>query len=60
MFDAFIYHNRYWIGGALIAVILAGSGFLIWDKVGQSKKTQENQVIQNLQTQNNQLRQELS
>lgn len=60
MFDEFIDKYKFWIGGTLIVVILAGGGFLVWNKIGQNKKVQENQTIQNLQVENDKLRQELS
>lgn len=60
MFDEFIDKYKLWIGGVLITVILAGAGFLIFDKMGRDKKQAENQTIQALQAQNDQLRAELS
>jgi len=58
--DDFIYKYRFLIGGVLIILILAGSGIIVWDKFGHTKQSQENQIITELKTQNELLRQQLS
>ena len=58
-FDKLIYQYRFLIGGVLIAIILMGSGFLIWQKVDQNRQNENNQ-IESLKQQNDLLRQELS
>lgn len=58
-FDKFIYHYRFLIGALLIFIILAGSGFLIWQKINQNRQDEANQ-IQALKEQNDLLRQQLS
>lgn len=58
-FDKLICQYRFLIGGVLIAVILMGSGFLIWQKIDQNRQN-ENSQIETLKQQNDLLRQELS
>lgn len=58
--DDFIYKYRFVIGGFLVAIILAGSGFLIWNKFYQGKANEENSQVTELQKQNDQLRTQLS
>lgn len=58
--DDFIYKYRFLLGGALIAIILAGSGFLIWNKFYQGKVSKDNQQVTELQKQNEELRTQLS
>jgi competence protein ComEA len=60
MFDEFLYKFRFYIGGVLVFLILAGSGVILWDKFGQTKINRENQLINELKTQNELLRQQLS
>lgn len=58
-FDKLIYQYRFLIGGVLIAIILMGSGILIWQKISQNRQN-ENSQIDSLKQQNDLLRQELS
>jgi len=58
-FDKLIYRYRFLIGGVLIVIILIGSGFLIWQKIGQNRQNEVSQ-IETLKQQNDLLRQELS
>ncbi len=60
MLDDFLFRYRFLIGGILIAVILVGSGVLIWDKVKQNKTAAENSQIVEIQKQNDLLRAQLS
>ena len=60
MFDEFLYKFRFYIGGVLVFLILAGSGVILCDKFGQTKINRENQLINELKTQNELLRQQLS
>ena len=56
----FIFKYRYYIGGILILVILAGGGLLTWDKFSRGKTQKENNEISELRKQNELLRQQLS
>lgn len=58
-FDKFLYQYRFVIGGILIVIILAGSGFLIWQKVDTNRQKERDQV-ELLQQQNELLRQALA
>lgn len=60
MFDDFIYRYKYLIGAGLILLIIAGGGYLIFNKYGHNKSTNENQQIADLKKQNDDLRSELS
>ncbi len=59
MFNDLIYYYRFLIGGILIAIILIGSGLIIWQKYGQSHNAKDSEIA-TLQQQNELLRQELS
>lgn len=59
-FDEFLYKFRFYIGGVLIVLILAGASFILWDKFGKTRINRENQLISELKTQNDLLRQQLS
>lgn len=60
MFDDFIFRYKYFIGAGLILIILAGGGYLIFNKYGQNKSSSENQQITDLKKQNDDLRAQLS
>ena len=59
-FDDFIYKYKYFLGAGLILVILAGGGYLVWNKYGQNKSTSESQQLTDLKKQNDDLRVQLS
>jgi len=59
-FDDFIFKYRFYIGGILVLVILAGSGLLIYDRYHRAKLNSENREIADLRTQNEALRNQLS
>ncbi|AKM82454.1 MAG: competence protein ComEA, competence protein ComEA [Berkelbacteria bacterium GW2011_GWE1_39_12] len=58
-FDKLIYQYRFIVGGVLIAVILTGSGLLVWEKIVQSRQS-KNEAMELLEKENEALRQELS
>lgn len=58
--DNFLYQYRFWIGGVLIIIIVAGLGVIGYDKYRAMNITKENQTITELKTQNELLRQQLS
>jgi competence protein ComEA len=60
MIDDFLYKNRYWIGGGLIAVIILGLGVIGWNKYQKISIARENSAISQLKQENEQLRAELS
>lgn len=60
MFDEFIFKYRWFLGIALVAIIVAGSGLIFYDKNKGKKINQENQKIAELNEQNELLRAELS
>lgn len=60
MFDEFLYKWRFYLGGILVLVILAGIGVIWWDKNKRAQKTQENQQVAELRAQNDLLRAQLS
>ena len=59
-FDDFIYKYKYFLGAGLILVILAGGGYLVWNKYGQNKSNNGSQQITDLKKQNDDLRVQLS
>lgn len=59
-FDDFIYRYRFYLGTALVVVILLGSGYLVWNKFGNKLGNNQNTEIADLQKQNDILRAELS
>ena len=58
--DAFIDKYKYWIGGGLIFVILAGFGTIGFYKYQQNNLKRGNEELTNLKQENEKLRQELS
>lgn len=58
-FDKFLYQYRFIVGGVLIVIILAGSGFFVWQKVNQNRQNEKNDIAL-LQEQNDLLRQQLA
>ena len=60
MIDDFLYNYRYWIGGGLILIILAGLGVVGYNKYQSVNANKENQIIAQLKTENDKLRKELS
>jgi len=60
MIDLFIEKYRWYIGLALIVVILGGLGVIYQDKVSRQNKKQEKNRVEELTKQNDELRKELS
>lgn len=58
-YDDFIYKYRFFIGGILIAIILAGGGVIFYQKYSQSHNSQ-NSELSALQQQNDLLRAQLA
>ena len=58
--DEFLFNYRYWIGGLLIIIIVAGLGMIGYEKYRQINSNKENQTVTELKQENEQLRQELS
>lgn len=58
--DEFLFKNRWLIGIALVAVMLAGSGLIWWNKAKTHHLAVEGATISDLQKQNDELRAELS
>lgn len=56
----FILKYRWYIGGILVLVILAGVGVIWWDKASRTKVNRENREIAELRQQNEMLREQLS
>jgi len=59
-FDNFLYQYRYYIGGGLIIIILAGLGVLGYGKYYQDIKNTKTQELANLKAENDSLRVQLS
>lgn len=59
-FDDFIYRYKYFVGAGLILVIIAGGGYLVFNKYFQGKSTSESQQLTDLKKQNDDLRSQLS
>jgi competence protein ComEA len=59
-FDELIFKFRYYIGGILIFIILAGIGMIGFDKYNQNNIKREQAAIVELKMQNESLRQQLS
>lgn len=58
--DNFLYQYRFYIGGGLIFIIVAGLGVIGYDKFHRNNINRENQAIAELKNQNELLRQQLS
>jgi competence protein ComEA len=60
MIDDFLYKYRFYIGGGLIVVILAGLGVIGYNKYQSINVNKENQAIAQLKQENQNLRNQLS
>ena len=58
--DEYLYNYRFYIGGVLILIILAGLGILGYNRYQQIKINKENSALAQLKQENQELRNQLS